>query len=197
MAGKSQSATSEKENFVLCQDITSMSCAFMNFLLCQFVLKWGEKIRSPTYSPSSSYRICCDLLWSLKFDNCSDVNFFTDPVFALFKSTLDAVLKELHTRPELLPAMFEDQVWLQGVLRVRSLQTLLDTMKRIIVDFAIIHHNCHLLNHQHNFHILGMWKMLWKPTRVGWSIRNKGKRSRALCQHSQPKVLFGKTIQAV
>ena len=35
---------------------------------------------------------------SLKFADRSVVNFFTDPVFAPFKSRLDAVMEELHTR---------------------------------------------------------------------------------------------------
>ena len=54
---------------------------------------------------------------SLKFANHSDVNFFTDPVFAPFKATLDAVMKELQAsgqhaarKAEIVTSQIEDQM---------------------------------------------------------------------------------------
>ena len=67
---------------------------------------------------------------SLKFAYRSDVNLFTDPVFAPFKSRLDEVTKELQAsgqhaarKEEIVTSNTEDQTSLQGVLGDHSPQT--------------------------------------------------------------------------
>ena len=131
---KSQPVTEEERKFPLCQDITSMSCDSMNFWLCRFVVEVRRKDKKP-YPPSSLYQLCCGLMRSLKFVDRLDVNFFISPVFAPFRSTLDAVMKELQAsgqyatrKAEIITSSIEDEMWTKGVLGDHSPQALLDTL---------------------------------------------------------------------
>ena len=97
-----------------------MNYVSMNFWLCHFVMEVRPKDKKP-YPPSSLYQINAGLMRTLKTGDRSDINFFTDPVFASFKSTLDAAMKDLQAseqytacKAEIVTKNVEDEMWAKG-----------------------------------------------------------------------------------
>ena len=134
-------------------------------------------------------------MWTLKFSDHSDINFFTGLAVAPFKSTLDAVMKELQASEQytaceakIITKNVEDDMWSQVFLKITLHKhcwilwqlyipgcTLLFVEERVIINFAIVHHNWHLWNHQHKCHTLGVQKMFQSIIRVVSSITSKRK----------------------
>ena len=118
---------------------------FNEFLFVSFCCLSQTK-NMKTYPPSSLNHQCRGLMWSLNFEDRLYVNFFVNPLFAQFRSTLDAIIKELQAsgqyamhKAEIITSNNEVNMWTEGVHRDHSLQALLDTLM-FYIEMYYAHH---------------------------------------------------------
>lgn len=88
------------------------------------------------FPPNSLHHIVCGLMRYLRANGQPSIDFFIDPEFCTFKTSLDAEMKRLQTQglgskkrqAEEITLDEEDLLWEKGLLGDATPQTLLDTM---------------------------------------------------------------------
>ena len=103
--------------------------------LTRFILEVRRKDGS-LYTPNSLHHITCGLMRHIRQSGKPQVDFFKDPEFATFRSSLDAEMKRLQAQgigskkkqAEVLTEEEEDLLWEKGLLGDSTPQSLLDTM---------------------------------------------------------------------
>ena len=104
-------------------------------LLSQFVLEIRKK-NGDKFPPNTLHHIVCGLQRYLRLNGHTELDFFKNPEFAVFKADLDAEMKCLQglgigskrRQAEPLTVEEEELLWQKGLLGSNSPQTLLDTI---------------------------------------------------------------------
>ena len=88
------------------------------------------------YPPNTLHHICCGIMKYVGQNGQPDIDFFKDPVFGEFKSSLDAEMKRLQSKgvgskkrqAEPLTEDEEEKLWETQQLRAHSPQSLVITI---------------------------------------------------------------------
>ena len=108
----------------------------MVYWLPKFVVEL-HKEDGTMYPPNSIYSIICGLQRCLK---CSDINIFSDSMFAKFRQLLDAQMKQLKSTgnfekvsADIITEAMEDKLWELQLLGDHNPQALVNTLFFILV----------------------------------------------------------------
>ena len=128
-------------SYELTENFLKMPVPSLQFWLPKFVLE-VRRTDNNNYPPDSLYSICAALQRSLKFNDCADVQIFSDAKFSCFRGTEMKRLRSLDEyqkkKADVIAVHEEDMLWEKGLLGDSNPQILLDTLIYYIgLNFAI------------------------------------------------------------
>ena len=109
----------------------------LNYWLSRFILEVKKKGDPPReFPPNTLHHICCGLQRYLRWNGKPDTDFFSDPAFSDFKTSLDAEMKRLQStgigskqkQAEPLTRKDVEILWEKKLLGDSTPQSLLDTI---------------------------------------------------------------------
>lgn len=117
------------------EDFKELSKEKLSFWLSCFILEAGKQ-DGTKYPPNTLHHICCGIMRFIRNNGQPDVDFFRDPAFGEFKSTLDAEMKRLQSQgigskkrqAEPLTEEEEERLWETKQLGAHSPQCLVNTI---------------------------------------------------------------------
>ena len=121
---------------VLIPSLMQLDCQGLQYWLTRFILEIRTK-KGTEYTPNTLHHIVCGIMRHIR-QNCGkpEIDFFKDPDFADFRSSLDAEMKRLQAagigsvRKQAEPITMDEEelLWEKNILGDHSPEALLNTM---------------------------------------------------------------------